>query len=163
MSCIFLVRQTSIIKWGLLKNIVFLSQLIMFNYFLYLFVCVIQLLWSFCDSQLEEAEMRPFHLTHAIPGASRSLDYDCQSTLEESRLANSMISITWDWRTLCWATFLKFLQLVELCIDEWWIETLLKSINYVYPLIYGTWISRSLCILMLSLLCVYACYSISVA
>nr|POE73215.1 plant ubx domain-containing protein 7 [Quercus suber] len=56
----------------------------------------IQLLWSFCNSQLEEAEMRPFQLTHAIPGASRSLDYDNQSTLEESRLANSMISITWD-------------------------------------------------------------------
>ncbi|KAL4611400.1 hypothetical protein ACB092_08G120400 [Castanea dentata] len=68
----------------------------MSKYFSYLFVSVIRLLWSFCDSQLEEAEMRPFHLTHAIPGASRTLDYDSQSTLEESRLANFMISITWD-------------------------------------------------------------------
>ncbi|KAL0005046.1 hypothetical protein SO802_012607 [Lithocarpus litseifolius] len=56
----------------------------------------IQLLWSFCYSQLEEAETRPFRLTHAIPGASRSLDYDSQSTFEESGLANSMISVTWD-------------------------------------------------------------------
>ncbi|GMY18049.1 plant UBX domain-containing protein 7 [Fagus crenata] len=56
----------------------------------------IQLLWSFCSSQLEEAETRPFRLTHAIPGASRSLDYDSQSTFEESGLANSMISVTWD-------------------------------------------------------------------
>jgi len=135
----------------------------MFNYFSYLFVCVIRLLWSFCDSQLGEAKMRPFHLTHAIPRALRSLDYDSQSTLKESRLANSMISITWDWSTLCWGMFFKFLQLLELCIEEWWIETLLKSINYVYPLIYETWISRSLCILMFSLLCVYACYFISVA
>ena len=159
----------------------------MLNYFSYLLVCVIQLLWSCCDSQLEEAEMRPFHLTHAIPGASRSLDYDNQSTLEESRLANSMISITWDWRTLCWGIFFKFLQLVELCIEEWFVLIWLlaffpfcyflvripfnlmmnwntqKSINYVYPLMYGTWISWSSCILMLSLLCVYAWYSISVA
>ncbi|XP_065617724.1 plant UBX domain-containing protein 7 isoform X2 [Quercus suber] len=56
----------------------------------------IQLLWSFCYSQLEEAETRPFRLTHAIPGASRSLDYNSQSTFEESGLANSMISVTWD-------------------------------------------------------------------
>ncbi|KAK4597079.1 hypothetical protein RGQ29_014900 [Quercus rubra] len=56
----------------------------------------IQLLWSFCFSQLEEAETRPFRLTHAIPGASRSLDYNSQSTFEESGLANSMISVTWD-------------------------------------------------------------------
>ncbi|KAM3705628.1 hypothetical protein ACB094_03G095300 [Castanea mollissima] len=56
----------------------------------------IQLLWSFCYSQLEEAETRPFRLTHAIPGASRSLDYDSQSTFEVSGLANSMISVTWD-------------------------------------------------------------------
>ncbi|XP_050275726.1 plant UBX domain-containing protein 7 [Quercus robur] len=56
----------------------------------------IQLLWSFCYSQLEEAETRPFRLTHAIPGASRSLDYNSQSTFEQSGLANSMISVTWD-------------------------------------------------------------------
>ncbi|KAE8076455.1 hypothetical protein FH972_015102 [Carpinus fangiana] len=56
----------------------------------------IQLLWSFCHSQLEEAETRQFRLTQAIPGASNSLDYDNQSTFGESGLANSMISVTWD-------------------------------------------------------------------
>ncbi|KAM1520511.1 hypothetical protein ACFX10_010885 [Malus domestica] len=56
----------------------------------------IQLLWSFCYSQLKEAEARPFQLTQAIPGASKNLDYDCQSTFEESGLANSMVSVTWE-------------------------------------------------------------------
>lgn len=56
----------------------------------------IQLLWSFCYSQLEEAATRQFRLTQAIPGASNSLDYDNQSTFGESGLANSMISVTWD-------------------------------------------------------------------
>lgn len=56
---------------------------------------VLQLLWSFCYSQLEEAKTRPFRLTQPIPGASK-LDYDSQSTFEESGLANSMISVTWD-------------------------------------------------------------------
>ncbi|KAM2329808.1 plant UBX domain-containing protein 7-like isoform X1 [Malus sylvestris] len=56
----------------------------------------IQLLWSFCYSQLKEAEARPFHLTQAIPGASKNLEYDCQSTFEESGLANSMVSVTWE-------------------------------------------------------------------
>ncbi|CAB4265323.1 unnamed protein product [Prunus armeniaca] len=56
----------------------------------------IQMLWSFCYSQLKEAETRPFRLTQAIPGASKSLDYDCQSTFEESGLANSMVSVTWE-------------------------------------------------------------------
>lgn len=56
----------------------------------------IQLLWSFCCSQLTEGETRPFRLTEAIPGASKSLDYDSQLTFEESGLANSMISVTWE-------------------------------------------------------------------
>ncbi|KAJ4710245.1 UBX domain-containing protein [Melia azedarach] len=57
----------------------------------------IQLLWSFCYSQLEEAaETKPFRLTNAIPGASKSLDYDSKLTFEESGLANSMISVTWE-------------------------------------------------------------------
>lgn len=56
----------------------------------------IQLLWSFCSSQLEEGETKAFKLTHAIPGASKSLEYDTQMTFEESGLANSMISVTWD-------------------------------------------------------------------
>ncbi|KAF3431013.1 hypothetical protein FNV43_RR25743 [Rhamnella rubrinervis] len=55
----------------------------------------IQLLWSFCYSQLKEAETRPFRLTQPIPGA-KCLDYDSQSTFQESGLANSMINVTWD-------------------------------------------------------------------
>ncbi|XP_023539888.1 plant UBX domain-containing protein 7-like [Cucurbita pepo subsp. pepo] len=56
----------------------------------------IQLLWSFCSSQLEEGETKLFKLTHAIPGATEFLDYDTKMTFEESGLANSMISVTWD-------------------------------------------------------------------
>ncbi|KAI3986084.1 hypothetical protein MKX01_031199 [Papaver californicum] len=56
----------------------------------------LQLLWSFCSSQLDEAESRPFQLTQAIPGASKFLDYEGKQTFEESGLANSMISVTWD-------------------------------------------------------------------
>lgn len=56
----------------------------------------IQLLWSFCSTQFEEAETRPFRLTHAIPGASKVLDYDSELTFAESGLANSMISVTWE-------------------------------------------------------------------
>lgn len=58
---------------------------------------VFQLLWSFCSTQFEEAETRPFRLTHAIPGASKVLDYDSELTFAESGLANSMISVTWEW------------------------------------------------------------------
>ena len=122
----------------MLKSIVFLSHLIMLNYFSYVvFVFVFQLLWSFCFSQLEEAETRPFRLTHAIPGASRSLDYNSQSTFEESGLANSMISVTWDWRTFCWGLFFEFLQLVELCIEEFWfvVVSLLVFFPFCYSLV----------------------------
>ncbi|XP_059649824.1 plant UBX domain-containing protein 7 isoform X2 [Cornus florida] len=56
----------------------------------------IQLLWSFCYSVLEEAESRPFRLTQAIPGASKFLEYDSKLTFDESGLANSMISVTWE-------------------------------------------------------------------
>ncbi|KAL8535763.1 hypothetical protein ACS0TY_011416 [Phlomoides rotata] len=56
----------------------------------------IQLLWSFCYSELKEEKTRPFRLTQAIPGASRTLDYDANSTFEESGLANSMVSVTWE-------------------------------------------------------------------
>ncbi|KAG2707699.1 hypothetical protein I3760_05G159700 [Carya illinoinensis] len=56
----------------------------------------IQLLWSFCYSQLEEADTRSFRLTQAIPGATKSLDYDSPTTFEESGLANSIISVTWE-------------------------------------------------------------------
>ncbi|XP_061358393.1 plant UBX domain-containing protein 7-like [Gastrolobium bilobum] len=56
----------------------------------------IQLLWSFISAQLKEDETKPFRLTQAIPGASKNLDYESNSTFEESGLANSMISVTWD-------------------------------------------------------------------
>ncbi|KAK9749795.1 hypothetical protein RND81_02G150900 [Saponaria officinalis] len=56
----------------------------------------IQLLWSFCSSQLGESETRPFRLTNAIPGASKVLEYDSSLTFEESGLSNSMISVTWE-------------------------------------------------------------------
>ncbi|XP_057961232.1 plant UBX domain-containing protein 7 isoform X2 [Malania oleifera] len=56
----------------------------------------IQLLWSFCHSQLKEGGLRPFHLTHAIPGASKCLEYESNLTFEEAGVANSMISVTWE-------------------------------------------------------------------
>ncbi|CAN4080979.1 unnamed protein product [Withania somnifera] len=56
----------------------------------------IKLLWSFCSTQLKEAESRPFKFTQAIPGASKFLEYDNNITFEESGLANSIISFTWE-------------------------------------------------------------------
>lgn len=56
----------------------------------------IQLLWSFCNSQLDEADARQFRLNQAIPGASKFLEYDSNLTFGESGLANSMISVTWE-------------------------------------------------------------------
>ncbi|XP_058098107.1 plant UBX domain-containing protein 7-like isoform X2 [Magnolia sinica] len=56
----------------------------------------IQLLWSFCSSQLEEGETRPFFLKQAIPGASKCFDYDSKVSFEESGLSNSMIYVTWE-------------------------------------------------------------------
>ncbi|KAE9607855.1 hypothetical protein Lal_00040096 [Lupinus albus] len=56
----------------------------------------IQLLWSFVSAQLGEDETKSFRLTQAIPGASKTLDYESNSTFAESGLANSMISVTWD-------------------------------------------------------------------
>lgn len=56
----------------------------------------IQLLWSFCCSEMEEAEKRPFRLMQAIPGASKCLDYHSNLTFEESGLSNSVISVTWE-------------------------------------------------------------------
>ncbi|GLT59560.1 hypothetical protein SLA2020_323720 [Shorea laevis] len=56
----------------------------------------IQLLWSFCQSQLGEKETKAFRLTKPIPGASESLDYDSKLTFDEAGLANSMIFVTWE-------------------------------------------------------------------
>ncbi|KAK6146640.1 hypothetical protein DH2020_020509 [Rehmannia glutinosa] len=56
----------------------------------------VQLLWSFCCSELKEDGTRPFRLTQAIPGATKSLDFNVNSTFEESGLANSMVSVYWE-------------------------------------------------------------------
>ncbi|GLT85090.1 hypothetical protein SLE2022_032920 [Rubroshorea leprosula] len=56
----------------------------------------IQLLWSFCQSQLGETEAKAFRLTQPIPGASKYLDYDSKLTFGESGLANSIILVTWE-------------------------------------------------------------------
>ncbi|XP_065856577.1 plant UBX domain-containing protein 7 isoform X2 [Euphorbia lathyris] len=55
----------------------------------------IQLLWSFCYSEVEKTGARPFRLTQAIPGA-KSLDYGTNLTFGESGLANTMISVAWE-------------------------------------------------------------------
>ncbi|KAL1332176.1 hypothetical protein HN51_061027 [Arachis hypogaea] len=55
----------------------------------------IQLLWSFISAQVGD-ETKPFRLAQAIPGANKVLDYESNSTFEESGLANSMIFVTWD-------------------------------------------------------------------
>ncbi|XP_010253434.1 PREDICTED: plant UBX domain-containing protein 7-like [Nelumbo nucifera] len=55
----------------------------------------IQLLWSFCYSQLEETGARPFRLVQAIPGDSKQLDYATELTFEESGINNSMILVDW--------------------------------------------------------------------
>ncbi|XP_076890023.1 plant UBX domain-containing protein 7-like isoform X2 [Bidens hawaiensis] len=56
----------------------------------------IQLLWSFCHENLEGSDEKRFRLTHAIPGAVKDLDFDCESTFDQLGLANSMISVTWE-------------------------------------------------------------------
>ncbi|KAG6486504.1 hypothetical protein ZIOFF_055080 [Zingiber officinale] len=56
----------------------------------------IKLLWSFCSLKLEDEQQRPFHFTQAIPGASKSLEYESDLTFEAASLSNSMISLVWD-------------------------------------------------------------------
>ncbi|XP_060211027.1 plant UBX domain-containing protein 7-like [Lycium barbarum] len=53
----------------------------------------IKLLWSFCSTQFEEAETRPFRFTQAMPGASKFLEYDSNLTFEKSGLDNSIVSV----------------------------------------------------------------------
>ncbi|CAN1842122.1 Plant UBX domain-containing protein 7 [Linum perenne] len=55
----------------------------------------VQLLWSFCCSEVKEAETRPFRLTQAIPG-SKTLDSGSSDTFGESGLENSMILVAWE-------------------------------------------------------------------
>ncbi|ESQ56264.1 hypothetical protein EUTSA_v10027532mg [Eutrema salsugineum] len=56
----------------------------------------VQLLWSFCYSLMETSEKKVFKLVQAIPGASKTLDYGANMTFDQSGLANSMISVTWE-------------------------------------------------------------------
>ncbi|XP_010519525.1 PREDICTED: plant UBX domain-containing protein 7-like [Tarenaya hassleriana] len=57
----------------------------------------IQLLWSFCYSELEGWEGKPLKLRLAIPGASKTLEYGSNLTFEQSGLENSLITVTtWD-------------------------------------------------------------------
>eukprot|EP00250_Pteridium_aquilinum_P000169 c10193_g1_i1 orf=233-1615(-) len=57
----------------------------------------IQLLWSFCLSQVgDAANGRSFRLTNTIPGAvGRVLDFDLQASIGDAGLANSMLVMTW--------------------------------------------------------------------
>lgn len=56
-----------------------------------------QLLWSFCSTQVKEAEGgRKFHLNQTIPGANRTLDYSSDANMEQAGVANSMLSMVWD-------------------------------------------------------------------
>ncbi|KAI3696145.1 hypothetical protein L1987_79155 [Smallanthus sonchifolius] len=54
----------------------------------------IQLLWSFCAANC--GDEKPFRLTHAIPGAVKDLDYESKLKFDESGVANSIISVTWE-------------------------------------------------------------------
>ncbi|XP_020093031.1 plant UBX domain-containing protein 7 [Ananas comosus] len=56
----------------------------------------IKLLWSFCCSQVEDADKQLFHFTQAIPGASKSLEFDSSLTFGEAGLSNSIVSLAWD-------------------------------------------------------------------
>ncbi|KAL8172318.1 hypothetical protein V2J09_024122 [Rumex salicifolius] len=51
----------------------------------------IQLLWSFCYSQLQNEKERAIRLAQAIPGSSKTVDFDSELTLGDSGLSNSMI------------------------------------------------------------------------
>eukprot|EP00252_Welwitschia_mirabilis_P024059 TRINITY_DN699_c0_g1_i1.p1 TRINITY_DN699_c0_g1~~TRINITY_DN699_c0_g1_i1.p1 ORF type:complete len:448 (-),score=105.14 TRINITY_DN699_c0_g1_i1:369-1712(-) len=56
----------------------------------------IKLLWSFCCSEIKEAaEGREFKLVHSIPGALKTLDFDCNINIADSGLCNSVISMAW--------------------------------------------------------------------
>ena len=57
----------------------------------------LQLLWSFCATQVEDGEKRAFHFVQPIPGASKNLEFASDLTFKEAGLANSMINLSWDW------------------------------------------------------------------
>lgn len=72
------------------------SLFVHFTNFASVFILPMQLLWSFCSLQLEDGQKRPFHFTQAIPGASKSLEYESNSTFEAAALSNWTITLIWD-------------------------------------------------------------------
>lgn len=55
----------------------------------------VQLLWSFCYSEIDESERKLFKLIQAVPGQYKTLHYGSNTTFEQSGLANSLVSVTW--------------------------------------------------------------------
>lgn len=57
-----------------------------------------QLLWSFCFSQVQEAaEGRPFRLAYIVPGASQTLNYYHRTlSFGDAGFSNSLISMIWE-------------------------------------------------------------------
>ncbi|CAH8334224.1 unnamed protein product [Eruca vesicaria subsp. sativa] len=56
----------------------------------------VQLLWSFCYSQIDQSERnKPFKLFQAVPGYYKNLYYGSDTSFEQPGLANSLISLTW--------------------------------------------------------------------
>ncbi|CAH8386049.1 unnamed protein product, partial [Eruca vesicaria subsp. sativa] len=56
----------------------------------------VQLLWSFCYSQIDQSERnKPFKLFQAVPGYYKNLYYGSDTSFEQSGLPNSLISLTW--------------------------------------------------------------------
>lgn len=57
-----------------------------------------QLLWSFCCSQVQEAaEGRPFRLAYIVPGSSQTLNYYHRSlSFGDAGFSNSLISMIWE-------------------------------------------------------------------
>ncbi|KAG0587488.1 hypothetical protein KC19_2G168000 [Ceratodon purpureus] len=57
----------------------------------------VKLLWSFCSTQVKEAEGgRKFHLNQIIPGANRTLEYTSDANMDQAGVANSMLSMVWE-------------------------------------------------------------------
>ncbi|KAJ4744678.1 UBX domain-containing protein [Rhynchospora pubera] len=57
----------------------------------------IKLLWSFCCTELESGQTRPFHFAQSIPGApAKNLEFEKDQTFEDAGLANSMVNLLLD-------------------------------------------------------------------
>ncbi|CAN8272437.1 unnamed protein product [Cochlearia groenlandica] len=56
----------------------------------------IQLLWSYCYSHMDGSDKKGFKLVQAVPGAYKTLDFEVNVSFEQSGIANSVISVTWE-------------------------------------------------------------------